>query len=69
MTAPLLHIDQVGKRFGGFVALDSIELDVAPGERLERPIGFRPKDARREGAEDGDEAERAAAADAGAAER
>ena len=34
MTASLLQIDQVGKRFGGFVALDSIELDVAPGERL-----------------------------------
>jgi len=33
MTA-LLHIDQVGKRFGGFVALDGINLDVAPGERL-----------------------------------
>jgi len=44
-------------------------LDVAPGERHERPIGFRPKDARRDGAEDADEAERAAAADAGAAER
>ena len=34
MTAPLLHIEQVGKRFGGFVALDSINLEVAPGERL-----------------------------------
>ena len=34
MTAPLLHIDQVGKRFGGFVALDGINLSVAPGERL-----------------------------------
>jgi branched-chain amino acid transport system ATP-binding protein len=34
MTEPLLHIDQVGKRFGGFVALDGINLDVAPGERL-----------------------------------
>jgi branched-chain amino acid transport system ATP-binding protein len=34
MTAPLLHVDQVGKRFGGFVALDGIDLDVAPGERL-----------------------------------
>jgi branched-chain amino acid transport system ATP-binding protein len=34
MTGPLLHIDQVGKRFGGFVALDGINLDVAPGERL-----------------------------------
>ena len=34
MTAPLLRIDQVGKRFGGFVALDGINLEVAPGERL-----------------------------------
>ncbi len=34
MTGPLLRIDQVGKRFGGFVALDGIALDVAPGERL-----------------------------------
>jgi branched-chain amino acid transport system ATP-binding protein len=34
MTEPLLRIDQVGKRFGGFVALDGIMLDVAPGERL-----------------------------------
>jgi branched-chain amino acid transport system ATP-binding protein len=34
MAEPLLRIDQVGKRFGGFVALDSIDLAVAPGERL-----------------------------------
>ncbi|MEA2877104.1 MAG: branched-chain amino acid transport system ATP-binding protein [Hyphomicrobiales bacterium] len=34
MTEPLLRIDQVGKRFGGFIALDGIVLDVAPGERL-----------------------------------
>jgi branched-chain amino acid transport system ATP-binding protein len=34
MTGPLLKIDGVGKRFGGFVALDGINLDVAPGERL-----------------------------------
>ena len=33
MTA-LLHVDNVSKRFGGFVALDSVELTVAPGERL-----------------------------------
>jgi branched-chain amino acid transport system ATP-binding protein len=33
MTA-LLEIDNVGKRFGGFVALDGITLDVAPNERL-----------------------------------
>jgi len=34
MTAPLLQIENVGKRFGGFVALDDINLDVAPRERL-----------------------------------
>ena len=34
MTEPLLRIDRVGKRFGGFVALDGINLEVAPGERL-----------------------------------
>jgi branched-chain amino acid transport system ATP-binding protein len=31
---PLLQVDNLGKRFGGFVALDGIALDVAPGERL-----------------------------------
>ncbi len=30
----LLHISGLGKRFGGFVALEAIELDVAQGERL-----------------------------------
>ena len=34
MTGPLLKVDRVGKRFGGFVALDGINLSVAPGERL-----------------------------------
>ena len=34
MSEPLLQIDRVGKRFGGFVALDAINLAVAPGERL-----------------------------------
>ena len=34
MTAPLLKVDNVSKRFGGFIALDSIQLEVAPGERL-----------------------------------
>jgi branched-chain amino acid transport system ATP-binding protein len=33
MTA-LLEIDNVGKRFGGFVALDGINLEVAQNERL-----------------------------------
>ena len=34
MTAPLLQVTGVSKRFGGFVALDGIDLGVAPGERL-----------------------------------
>jgi len=34
MSAPLLEIKSVGKRFGGFVALEAINLDVARGERL-----------------------------------
>lgn len=34
MTAPILKIERLGKRFGGFVALDSVDLVVAPGERL-----------------------------------
>jgi branched-chain amino acid transport system ATP-binding protein len=33
MTA-LLQIERLGKRFGGFVALDEIELEVRDGERL-----------------------------------
>jgi branched-chain amino acid transport system ATP-binding protein len=32
--APLLAIDDLSKRFGGFVALDGVSLTVAPGERL-----------------------------------
>src|SRR5262245_62383495 len=31
---PLLQVKGVSKRFGGFVALDGIDLDVAQGERL-----------------------------------
>ena len=34
MTEPLLRVDKVSKRFGGFVALEKIDLDVLPGERL-----------------------------------
>jgi branched-chain amino acid transport system ATP-binding protein len=34
MTPPLLEVEGLGKRFGGFVALDGIELQVAAGERL-----------------------------------
>jgi branched-chain amino acid transport system ATP-binding protein len=34
MTAPLLEISGLGKRFGGFVALDGIDLAVAEGERV-----------------------------------
>jgi branched-chain amino acid transport system ATP-binding protein len=33
-TAPILAVSGLGKRFGGFVALENIELDVAAGERL-----------------------------------
>jgi branched-chain amino acid transport system ATP-binding protein len=33
MTA-LLRVDNISKRFGGFVALDGIDLEVHPGERL-----------------------------------
>ncbi len=31
---PLLRIDQLGKRFGGFVALDGVDLSVPRGQRL-----------------------------------
>jgi branched-chain amino acid transport system ATP-binding protein len=31
---PLLKVAGLGKRFGGFVALDGVDLDVAEGERL-----------------------------------
>jgi branched-chain amino acid transport system ATP-binding protein len=34
MTDALLQVQQVGKRFGGFVALDGIDLEVKQGERL-----------------------------------
>ena len=34
MSAPLLQIDQLGKRFGGFVALDGVDLSIAQGERI-----------------------------------
>jgi branched-chain amino acid transport system ATP-binding protein len=34
MATPLLEVDNVGKRFGGFVALESINLSVAQGERV-----------------------------------
>jgi branched-chain amino acid transport system ATP-binding protein len=30
----LLHVDNISKRFGGFIALDGISLEVQPGERL-----------------------------------
>jgi branched-chain amino acid transport system ATP-binding protein len=32
--SPLLHVDNITKRFGGFLALDGVELTVQPGERL-----------------------------------
>ncbi|HEX5863808.1 MAG TPA: ATP-binding cassette domain-containing protein, partial [Casimicrobiaceae bacterium] len=34
LSEPLLEISGVTKRFGGFTALDSVDLVVAPGERL-----------------------------------
>ncbi len=34
MIAPLLHVTGLSKRFGGFVALNDVSLQVAPGERL-----------------------------------
>jgi branched-chain amino acid transport system ATP-binding protein len=34
MSAPLLKVTNLGKRFGGFVALDGIDLSVARGERI-----------------------------------
>ncbi len=34
MAAPLLQVEGLGKRFGGFVALDGIDLSVAEGERV-----------------------------------
>ena len=34
VTEPLLQVSGVTKRFGGFTALDNVDLAVAPGERL-----------------------------------
>ena len=34
MSVALLHIDTVTKRFGGFIALDSVSVDIFPGERF-----------------------------------
>ena len=34
MSTPLLQVKSLCKRFGGFVALEGIDLDVLPGERL-----------------------------------
>jgi branched-chain amino acid transport system ATP-binding protein len=34
VSTPLLQVTKLCKRFGGFVALDGIDLDVLPGERL-----------------------------------
>jgi branched-chain amino acid transport system ATP-binding protein len=34
MAEPLLHVENLGKRFGGFVALDGINLAVNHGERV-----------------------------------
>jgi branched-chain amino acid transport system ATP-binding protein len=34
MSAPILQVSGLGKRFGGFIALDGIDLTVSTGERL-----------------------------------
>ncbi|MGB0086535.1 MAG: ABC transporter ATP-binding protein [Rhodomicrobiaceae bacterium] len=34
MTGPLLEVHNLGKRFGGFVALEGIDLTIMPGERV-----------------------------------
>ena len=34
MTQPLLNVENLGKRFGGFIAVDGVSLSVAPGERV-----------------------------------
>jgi len=34
MNAPMLQVSSLGKRFGGFVALDGVSLSVQPSERL-----------------------------------
>lgn len=34
MSTPLLKVDQLGKRFDGFVALDDVGLEIAKGERV-----------------------------------
>jgi branched-chain amino acid transport system ATP-binding protein len=34
MAEPLLHVENLGKRFGGFVALEGVNLSVALGERV-----------------------------------
>ena len=47
MAAPLLEVENLGKRFGGFVALDGIDLSVAAGRapRPDRPERLRQVDA------------------------
>ncbi|MEQ1647776.1 MAG: ABC transporter ATP-binding protein [Hyphomicrobiaceae bacterium] len=34
MSHPVLHVDQVTKRFGGFTAVDNVSLTLRPGERF-----------------------------------
>ena len=34
MSAPLLQIEQLSMRFGGFIALDGVDLNIAEGERV-----------------------------------
>ena len=41
MTAPLLEATDVTKTFGGFTALNTVSITVAPGERLGLNVGVR----------------------------
>ena len=34
MTAPVLHVDGITKRFGGFTAVDNVSVAIRPGERF-----------------------------------
>ena len=34
MSEPLLHVDAISKRFGGFTAVDAVSIAIRPGERF-----------------------------------
>jgi branched-chain amino acid transport system ATP-binding protein len=34
MSAPVLHVDNITKRFGGFTAVDNVSIAIQPGERF-----------------------------------